>query len=173
MKATGLAAMLLALGAVPACTTPLGSITPPSNETLTEPRLANDAVLREILVNDQDAFRAAVIAAQPGDAIILANGEWTDFDLVFEATGTEQNPILLTAQEPGKVILTGQSSLRLGGQFLVVSGLVFRDGYTPLNEVISFRRDSKTLAFNSRVTNTVIENYSNPDRTQRDTWVVM
>ena len=51
--------------------------------------------------------------------------------------------------------------------------MVFQDGYTARNEVISFRADSKKLAHNSRVTNTVIKNYSNPDRTQRDTWVAM
>ena len=129
--------------------------------------------LRKIRVTSQDEYEAAEDIAQPGDVIVLANGTWTDFDLVLEAKGTAKNPIYLIAEEPGKVVLSGQSSLRIGGEHLIVSGLVFRDGYTPRNEVISFRRDSDTLAFNSRVTRTVIENYNNPDRTQRDTWVVM
>ncbi|MEO1662751.1 MAG: chondroitinase-B domain-containing protein [Pseudomonadota bacterium] len=129
--------------------------------------------LRKILVATQEEYQTAQKIAQPGDVIVLKNGTWTDFDLVLEAKGTAEHPIFLIAEEPGKVILNGQSSLRLGGEHLIVSGLVFRDGFTPRGEVISFRRDSKTLAFNSRVTRTVIENYNNPDRTERDAWVVM
>ncbi|MEC7289372.1 MAG: polysaccharide lyase 6 family protein, partial [Pseudomonadota bacterium] len=129
--------------------------------------------LRRLLVANQEEYEAAQSVLQPGDVIVLANGEWRDFDLVLEAEGTAEHPIYLVAEEPGSVVLTGQSSLRLGGEYLIVSGLVFRDGYTPRNEVISFRRDSETLAFNSRVTRTVVENYNNPDRAQRDTWVVM
>lgn len=128
---------------------------------------------RQVFVKTQAEFKTAIKLAEPGDQIVLANGTWADFDMVVEATGTAEAPIRVTSEAPGSVVLTGQSSLRLGGEHIIVSGLVFRDGFTPRNEVISFRRDSKTLAMNSRVTNTVIENYSNPDRTQRDMWVVM
>lgn len=128
---------------------------------------------RTVLVKSPQAFREAVKAAKPGDQIVLENGIWLDFDMVVDARGTAQRPIVVAAQDPGSVILSGQSSLRIAGDHVVVSGLVFRDGYTPRAEVISFRRDSKTLAFNSRVTQTVIENYNNPDRSQRDIWVVM
>ena len=126
---------------------------------------------RIVRVETPEAFRSVVESAQPGDQLVLANGEWSDFDIAFVGEGTADAPIQLIAETPGKVILTGQSSLRLGGRYLFVSGLVFRDGYTPRNEVISFRRDSELLAYDSQVTNTVIDNFSNPDRTQRDLWV--
>ncbi|MEM7458518.1 MAG: polysaccharide lyase 6 family protein [Pseudomonadota bacterium] len=158
-------AALIAFAATGACSTP--------PIAFAEGATFEGEPLRKILVSTQDEYQAAEKIAQPGDVIVLANGTWTDFDLVLEANGTAKNPIFLIAEEPGEVILSGQSSLRLGGEHLIVSGLVFRDGFTPRNEVISFRRDSETLAFNSRVTRTVIENYNNPDRTQRDTWVVM
>jgi poly(beta-D-mannuronate) lyase len=152
--------------------------TPTSAETsapaaITETVDLDGQPLRKIKVSTQEEYEAVEKAVQPGDVIVLAKGVWTDFDLVLEAEGTAENPIYLVAEEPGQVVLSGQSSLRLGGQHLIVSGLVFRDGYTPRNEVISFSRDSENLAYNSRVTQTVIENYSNPDRTQRDFWVVM
>lgn len=124
-----------------------------------------------VKVSTPDAFDRAVAAAQPGDQIILADGVWRDFDALFEAEGTADAPITLAAETPGAVILSGQSSLRLSGRHLVVSGLVFKDGYTPRSEVISFRKDAETLAFHSRVTNTVIDGYSNPTRAQRDLWV--
>lgn len=129
--------------------------------------------LRKIIVNTQSEYEKAAKQAKPGDVIVLASRVWRDFDLVLDAKGTTKNPIYLIAETPGDVVLSGQSSLRLAGEHLVVSGLVFRDGYTPRNEVISFRRDSNNVANNTRVTQTVIENYSNPDRTQRDSWVVM
>ncbi|KCZ93451.1 chondroitinase-B domain-containing protein [Hyphomonas johnsonii] len=124
-----------------------------------------------IRVATQDAFSEAVASAKPGDQIVLADGTWQDFDALFQAEGTQEHPVQLTAETPGKVILSGQSSLRLAGNHLLVSGLVFKDGYTPRSEVISFRRDSEALANNTRVTNVVIDGYSNPDRTQRDLWV--
>lgn len=130
-------------------------------------------IQREFLVQSQEEYNQVVKDLQPGDTLVLANGEWSDFDLVFVGQGTKERPINLKGETPGGVVLNGQSSLRLAGQHLVVSNLVFKNGYTPRNEVVSFRRDSKTLAFNSRVTNVVIENYNNPDRKQRDTWVAM
>ena len=71
----------------------------------------------EVLVTDQAQFEKAVKDARPGDAIVLANGEWRDFDAVFRGEGTKEAPITLKAEVEGGVILTGQSSLRLGGNF--------------------------------------------------------
>lgn len=132
---------------------------------------AEAAAARDILVGDQAQFQRAVKAAQPGDSIILADGEWRDFQIVFTGTGTADKPITLTAQTKGKVVLTGQSNLRMGGRHLVVSGLVFKDGFSPTREVISFRRDSKTLASDSRVTEVVIDGFSKTDRRAEDIWV--
>ncbi|WP_447763264.1 chondroitinase-B domain-containing protein [Sphingopyxis panaciterrae] len=135
--------------------------------------VAHPALARDMLVTDQAQYRAAAKKAQPGDSIILANGEWRDFQIVFSGTGTTDKPIILTAQTKGKVALTGQSNLRLGGRHLVVSGLVFTRGSSPTDQVISFRRDSKTLAQDSRVTEVVIDGYSKPDRRAEDIWVAL
>jgi len=105
----------------------------------------------------------AVKNAGPGDVIKLANGTWEDFEILFEGKGKKDKPITLTAETKGEVILSGQSNLRLSGEYLEVSGLVFKNGYTPTSEVIAFR-NSKKLANNSRVTEIVIDNYNNPER---------
>lgn len=128
---------------------------------------------REILVTDRAQFAAAVKSAKPGDSILLADGEWRDFQMVFTGEGQPDRPLTLAAQTKGKVLLTGQSNLRLGGQHLVVSGLVFRDGYSPTGEVIAFRRDSTQLASHSRVTDVVIDGFSKPDRRAEDIWVAL
>ncbi len=131
------------------------------------------AFARDVLVRDPAQFKAAVKAAQPGDTILLADGEWRDFQAVFTGAGVADKPITLAAQTKGKVVLTGQSNLRLGGRHLVVSGLVFRDGFSPTGEVISFRRDSKQVATDSRLTEVVIDGFSKPDRRAEDIWVAL
>ncbi|MCB0594725.1 MAG: polysaccharide lyase 6 family protein, partial [Phaeodactylibacter sp.] len=123
------------------------------------------------LVHNVEEFKLAVANAQPGDKITLANGVWLDAELLLEGKGTEEAPITLTVQEKGKVLLEGQSSLRLAGEHLVVEGLVFKHGYTPTSEVISFRKNKETLCNHCRVTECVIDNYNNPERFESDYWV--
>ena len=127
----------------------------------------------EYLVDTQDAYKDAVEKAGPGDVIKLANGTWEDFEILFVGKGKKDKPITLTAETKGEVILTGQSNLRLGGEYLEVSGLVFKDGHTPTQEVISFRQDKSLLANNSRVTEVVIDNFNQPERFETDFWVMM
>lgn len=109
----------------------------------------------ETLVHDVAEFDAAVKAAKPDDKIVLANGEWRDVELRFHATGNfRQNPgvafkptgwIELTAETPGKVVLTGRSRLLIGGRDLVVSNLLWKD--TEASEhVVAFRIDSSKHA---------------------------
>ena len=114
------------------------------------------------LVRTIEEFDKVVATLQPGDRVTLANGTWTDVELRFKAEGQPDKPIELKAEEPGKVIITGRSNLAISGTHLVVSGLVFKDGFTPTSEVISFRTSKEELANNSRVTNSVIDNFSNP-----------
>lgn len=132
---------------------------------------APPAFAERLLVKDQAGFNQAAKRARPGDVILLADGEWRDFQIMFEGHGAADKPITLTAQTKGRVILTGQSNLRLAGEYLVVSGLVFRNGYTPTTDVIAFRRDSKASASHSRVTEIVIDGFNQPDRRKEDRWV--
>tara|TARA_R110002074_G_scaffold7401_2_gene31825 strand:+ start:4315 stop:6648 length:2334 start_codon:yes stop_codon:yes gene_type:complete len=118
-------------------------------------------------------FEAAVKKAQPGDQIILANGIWMDAELLFQANGTAEKPITLNVEDKGKVILSGASNLRIAGNHLVVQGLVFKNGYTPTNAVISFRKNREEMANNSRLTECVIDNFNNPERQVQDYWVTI
>ena len=127
----------------------------------------------QTLVSNQDEYADAVKSLEAGDTIVLANGTWENFEILFSGKGTEDAPIRLRAETPGEVILTGQSNLRLAGEFLEVSGLVFKDGYTPTKEVISFRENKANLAYNSRVTEVVVDNYNQPERYEVDFWVMM
>lgn len=126
-----------------------------------------------VLVQSIAEYESAASALMPGETITLADGVWTDFEILLKGEGTETQPIKLTAQTEGKVILSGQSNLRLQGSYLEVSGLTFKNGYSPTGVVIDFRGNSKNLAYHSRVTRTVIDGFSNPDKFNSDSWVAM
>jgi poly(beta-D-mannuronate) lyase len=127
----------------------------------------------DILIKNVSEFNDAVKNAKPGDTITLANGIWKDAELVLEGRGTAEKPIILTVEEKGKVTLEGNSNLQLAGEHLVVSGLVFKNGYTPTNAIISFRKSREEMANNSRLTECVIDNYNNPERQVQDYWITI
>ncbi|MBU3004668.1 polysaccharide lyase 6 family protein [Paraglaciecola arctica] len=134
---------------------------------------SQNTIAKEYLVKTPDEYKKASSDLSPGDEVVLANGVWTDFEILFKAKGTEQALITLRAETAGKVFLSGLSNLRLAGEYLLVSGLVFKDGYTPTGEVISFKQNDDNLANHSRVTQVVIDNFSNPEKFEQDKWVVM
>ena len=135
--------------------------------------LPSVAAARTYKVKTQAAYLAAVKKLAPGDTVVLADGEWRDFEILFTGQGSAEEPITLRGETPGRVIITGASNLRLAGAHLVVRGLVFRDGHTPTNTVIAFRRTKGELAFHSRVTEVVIDGFNNPERFETDFWVMM
>ena len=128
---------------------------------------------KDYLVSTQDEYQQVSNSLEPGDNVVLANGTWQDFEILFHGKGTEQLPISLTAQEKGQVIISGRSNLRLHGEHLLVSGLVFKDGHTPTSAVIAYRSSKDDYAYDSRVTEVVIDNFNNPERFENDSWVEM
>lgn len=125
------------------------------------------------LVGTPEALEVAVKASVAGDTVVLADGVWRDVQIVFTGEGTAARPITLRAQTPGKVVISGRSNLRLAGRHLIVSGLIFKDGYSPSPEVIAFRRDRNALAYDSRVSETVIDGFNKPDRAAADYWIAL
>ena len=81
-----------------------------------------------VFVEDLNALKIAINNSKAGDEIVLKNGVWQDAQINFYGLGTKENPITLRAETPGKVFLEGQSFLHLGGNYLVVDGLYFRNG---------------------------------------------
>ena len=128
---------------------------------------------RDITVRTQSEYLDVAADLQPGDVIVLANGVWRDFEIVFSGSGEPDRPITLRSETPGGVVLSGQSNLRLSGRYLVVTGLVFRDGFSPSGSVISFRTGKRDLANHSRVTEVVIDRFNKPDRQDPDYWVTL
>jgi poly(beta-D-mannuronate) lyase len=134
---------------------------------------ASAALAESALVRTQAEYAAALPRLRPGDTLTLANGEWRDFEILFTGQGDAERPITLTAETPGGVRITGRSNLRLSGEHLLVTNLVFRDGWSPTGEVLSFRQSLTERANYSRITGVVIDGFSKPDRGESDHWVAL
>lgn len=126
---------------------------------------------KSIRVNDIEALKEAIKNSKAGDDIVMVNGIWKDVQIEFSGQGTEHNPIVLRAETPGKVTIEGVSNLKIGGQYLIVKDLHFKNGHTPTKNVIQFKIDDKTIAMHSKVTNCVIEEFTQPDREDSDQWI--
>lgn len=134
---------------------------------------ASPAWAERYLVRSSAEYARIDGSLRAGDEVVLANGEWRDFRILFSGRGEAGRPIILRGETPGGVILTGQSNLRLSGQHLIVSDLVFRNGHSPTDELISFRRNSREFANHSRVTRVVVDRFNQPDRRKEDIWVAI
>lgn len=110
------------------------------------------AFAAEIRVSDPESARKAVLAAKPGDVIVLSAGEWKDADLRLDGMGTKEQPITIRSEKPGETIFTGASRIRLGGEHLVVSGLWLKNLSGAKADWFEFRIDSKRRANHCRVT---------------------
>lgn len=126
---------------------------------------------KSILVHEIAEFNKEVKTLQAGDSVVLSDGIWKDAQLIFKGLGEKGRCICMVAETPGKVFMEGTSSLRLSGQWLLVSGLVFRNGQTPGKTVVDFRTSSRDYAYNSVLSNCVVDNYNQKSKTSMDHWV--
>jgi len=124
-----------------------------------------------IKVSNAEELNAAIKNAVPGTEIVLANGIWKDIQIKFFGIGTKEAPIVLRAETPGKVTVEGISDLKIGGKYLEVRGLYFKNGFTPSKTVIDFRLDSTTIANHCKVTDCVIKNFTQLNRSKKDHWI--
>ncbi len=141
--------------------------------TLTLALLSCQAQLlaNNLIVNNPRELQEAISKAQPGDQIIMANGVWKDIQIRFYGKGTKEDPIVLKAETAGKMTIEGTSDLKLGGEYLEVKDLYFKNGHTPSESVIQFKINNDTLANHSTITNCVIDEFTQPNREITDHWV--
>ncbi|WP_282123862.1 chondroitinase-B domain-containing protein [Algibacter mikhailovii] len=128
--------------------------------------------IKSIYVKDMEELELAIEQAAPGDDIVLKNGVWQDAKIDFYGIGTKERPITLRAETPGKVFIEGASFLHLGGEYLNVKGLYFRNGYSPKNGIIRYMIGEDRTANHCRVTSTVIDGFTKPNRLINDRWIV-
>jgi poly(beta-D-mannuronate) lyase len=90
--------------------------------------LAVSATGAEFPVSSPAEILRASAEAKPGDTLVMKDGPWENGAIVFDAHGAPGKPITLRAATSGKVVLSGKSSVIIGGAHLVVSGLLLQSG---------------------------------------------
>jgi poly(beta-D-mannuronate) lyase len=126
---------------------------------------------QNITVSNNSELYSTIKNAKPGAVIIMKNGIWTDAVINFDSKATEAKPIILKAETPGKVILTGKSKLIFDAPLLMAEGLFFKGGaLTGTNsenadKVILFRSDR------CRLKNCAVVDYNAKDFSTYYYWV--
>jgi poly(beta-D-mannuronate) lyase len=112
--------------------------------------------------------------AKAGDHIFLKDGVYKDAVIKFSNNaGTENSPVTVSAQHPGKVFLEGNSSISFSGQYIHIKDLVFQNGGHELKnkQVIEFRVSEKEQASHCTVSDCVINDFNNTIKTDVNAWV--
>ena len=133
--------------------------------------LALPLAAAEISVSSARELEAAARAAAPGDHLILREGTYTDQEFRFFSAGTADRPITLRAQTPGKVVLSGSSTLRIGGSHLIVDGLVFQGIALASGHILRIGSDDEDKTSHVRITNCAFINNNPPDAATRYMWL--
>lgn len=78
-------------------------------------------------VTNVAAFKAALLAMNPGDVILVENGTYDLSSLTINRSACPNRPILIKAKNQGQAILNGATALVLDGlQYVTLEGFSFR-----------------------------------------------
>jgi poly(beta-D-mannuronate) lyase len=79
-------------------------------------------------VRSADEFTKAASTILPGDEIVIANGNYTNWSTALNSNGTVDKPIIIRAESLGKAVFSGevhQSVFQISGAYIQVEGLKF------------------------------------------------
>jgi poly(beta-D-mannuronate) lyase len=79
-------------------------------------------------VTTQDEFKKAAGVVMAGDEIVIANGNYSGWELAVTTNGVAGKPVIIRAETGGKVVFSGDVNkpvFQLKGSYTEISGLVF------------------------------------------------
>ncbi len=77
---------------------------------------------------DLSSINTVLSKAQPGDTILLKDGTYNNLNVVIGCKGEQNKRITIKPVNPGKVILTGGSTITITGSYVTLANLVMKDG---------------------------------------------
>ena len=84
----------------------------------------------------------ACAKADPGDEIVIGEGNYRDVFIRFGRSGTRDRPIVLRAASGGRVVFGGSSRIHLGGDHIIVKDISFaKNELVGLGAVVRFYGD--------------------------------
>ncbi|MCQ3829991.1 discoidin domain-containing protein [Microbulbifer elongatus] len=91
-----------------------------------------------------------------GTTVCLTDGTYNDVELSMGGIGSESAPITVAAQNPGKVIFGGEAQVRMGGEYLVLQGITFKNGNSSSSDLIQTRGSGSAPCHHCRMTELAI-----------------
>ncbi len=127
-----------------------------SEPTLTKGNIGSNDSVPEIncttTVSSTSALEdAASYSMVAGETLCLAPGTYSGLELSYGGSGTESLPITIAAAVPGEVIISGEVSVAMTGEYVVLQGFIFKDGSLD-NSIIQTRANSSTPCNHCRIT---------------------
>lgn len=111
------------------------------------------------------------LSLNPGSVVTWRNGTYNgDENISITANGTLSNPITLKAETPGGVIFTGEMTMDIGADYVIVEDFYWNGG-PAVNNHVEFRKGSQ-YANNSIIRNCVFNNLE-PSGTDKHRWIVL
>lgn len=88
---------------------------------------------KDIRVSTIAELYQSVNKLKPGDRLLLQDGIYNNIQLVVLVSGLHENPVHVTAENPGKVHFTGDAKVELRGENIVLRGIYFKEGARNIN----------------------------------------
>ncbi|OEF23167.1 polysaccharide lyase 6 family protein [Vibrio rumoiensis] len=117
-----------------------------------------DVTCTEVFRSTSDLEDAVSKEMEPGTTLCLADGSYSDLEITYGGMGTQDKPIKVAAENPGKAILTGDVQIIMGGQYTQLQGLVFDGATTSSSNLISTRFGTHDLCNHCRITEIAVLN---------------
>jgi len=76
-------------------------------------------------VRTPEEFEERVAELAPGDELVIADGVYSAWQATIAAVGSAAEPIVIRAETPGGAVFTGDTRLRVTGQFVTLKGVRF------------------------------------------------
>lgn len=124
-----------------------------------------------VLVTNKPELETALSTGQPGDTIILKDQAWIGINMKLTFRGTEEQPIVFRSETPGGASLEGSSRMEIGGDYIIVDGFRFINGYNIASAIV-FKSGGRDANY-CRLTNCLIDRWNPPDPATRFHWVVV
>jgi poly(beta-D-mannuronate) lyase len=123
-------------GSPPAPTDTDDPVDPPPGGMQEEEDVPDPVPLRVVNVDSMAGLRTAIDDAQPGDEIVVKDGNYSISGLAISKRATAEHPIVIRAETVGGVTISGSGGFRLSdAHYIIIRGFVFTHdaGSTGLN----------------------------------------
>ncbi len=113
--------------------------------------VSDNRINQVINVTTTNDIKAKVSHLNAGDALVLEDGTYNDLVIELKKDGTKLAPIFLIAKNPGKVQITGNSKIKVTGDYNVVAGLIFTNGHPTDDKGVIELRGSHNRLNNNKI----------------------